>query len=158
MKRALKITGIISLVFVAIISLWATDNFIYPFKPETPNYTDVERVFARLQFPSEWKEISSSENKGLHGRGCDPFNSAGCFHKGKTFTVDDVSRAKENLKEILKTHGGCSGVYEEAIPEGNSNTDPMTATNISCQTSGGVIYRASTSQLRGQVGVDATTY
>ena len=109
MKRAFKIIGIVTLGFVLLAGIWVTDNLVYPFRSETPNYSDVESAFNTLQFPSEWQEIDSSENRGLHGRGCNPLNDAGCFHKSKTFKVPDETSI-ESLKSFIVTSNYCEGV------------------------------------------------
>jgi hypothetical protein len=155
-KKPLQITITIVGVLVLLVGYWLTDNFIYPIKSVHPNYSDVEQSFSKLQFPADWKEISSSENKGLHGRDCDPFNNAGCFHKSKTFKVNDSKSAKTNIEEMFKELG-CDNVLDEPTYEGNSNTTPKTASNLSCKIKGGVILGASTSQQRGEVSVGVST-
>lgn len=157
MSRALKIIALVAAIPIVIFGLITINLFVYPFQSKQPNFKDVETAFAKLQFPAEWQEISSSENRGLHGRGCDFFDSSGCFHKGKTFKVKDVTEAKDVVKELIKVQGGCADISEEAIPEGNSNTDSLTATSMKCVTADGVAYMASTSMKRGEVGVTATT-
>lgn len=125
-KKVLVVLGVV----VVFITLTAIDNFTYPFKAESPNFSDVERAFSRLQFPSGWVEISTSENRGLHGRGCDPFNDSGCFHKSKTFKVSAETTA-EDVKKVLLA-AGCPGVNEES-------SDPASAnryTELKCAISG----------------------
>lgn len=156
MKTILIRAGILSGIFVLLAGIWVTNNFIYPFSTVHPNYSDVEKAFSRLQFPAAWQEISSSENRGLHGRGCDPLNSSGCFHKSKTFIITDFEATKTQLKTIFLSNG-CKGVAEDSTYEGNSNTTPKTLIQLSCQINGGVIYGASISQQRGEASVVAST-
>lgn len=156
MKKALKTIGIIFAALVVIVGLWVTNNFIYPFTADDPNFTDVEAAFAKLEFPSDWQEISSSENRGIAGRGCDPFNSSGCFSKNRTFKVVNTEEAINSVKGIFE-RSGCIGIDEKNVPEGNSSTDPKTATNISCQPQSGITYSASSSLQRGQMSVTAKT-
>ncbi len=106
-KKLLVVVGVV----VALFGLWFTDNFVYPLKSESPNYSDVERAFAKLQFPTDWVEVSSSENKGMFGRGCNMFNDSGCFHKSRTFKVSETTTA-EDVKKVLLA-AGCPGVVEE---------------------------------------------
>lgn len=157
MSRGWKTIFAVAGVTVLLGGLWVVDNFIYPLKAENPNFSDVEKAFAKLQFPNDWVEISSSENRGMFGRGCDPFNDAGCFHKSKTFRTKETESVKSEISEQFISHG-CTGILEEATYEGNSNTTPKTALNLSCQIDGGVIYGASISQQRGEVSVAAETY
>lgn len=156
MKKPIQIIIIILGVVVVLFGVWFTDNFVYPLKADKPNYSDVEKAFAQLQFPADWKEIGTSENRGMHGRGCNPFNDSGCFHKTKIFQVSDAEIAKNKIKDIFKTVG-CSDVQDEPTYEGNSNTSPKTAANLSCRLQNGVTLGASTSQLRGEVSVGAST-
>lgn len=152
MKRALKVIGLVTLVVVLLAGIWVTDNLIYPFKSESPNYSDVEKAFAKLQFPSEWQEISSSENRGLHGRGCNPLNDAGCFHKNTIFKVDDT-----NAKEIVKSmflESGCEGVSEK--PYTNNPTDDPSY-NLFCTIGNNVNYSANISGVEPKVSVTAST-
>lgn len=153
MKKALKYIGIALGVFILIAGIWVTDNFIYPFKADTPNYSDVEKAFAKLQFPADWKEISSSENKGLHGRGCDPLNDAGCFHKSKTFSVPDNLTVDE-IKKVL-SEGGCPGIT--TIP-GGYKSDVKPSFDFSCGTTLGVEYVASLDGPKAQLYVGTNTY
>ena len=110
MKRALKVTGIVFGVLFALIAIWWFNAAVYPFTSKSPNFKDVETEFAKLQFPSDWKEISSSENKGIAGRQCDYFDASGCFHKGKTFNLGDNSSLAEVKDFYLKS--GCKTVSE----------------------------------------------
>lgn len=152
-KRAFVVVGVVLVLF----GLWFTDNFVYPLRAESPNYSDVERAFAKLQFQAGWTQIDSSQNKGMFGRGCDMFNDSGCFHKSLTFKVPDVEAAKVTLKAQFMSNG-CKGILDEATYEGNSNVSPKTLTSLSCQLDGGAIYYASASLQRGEVSVGARTY
>jgi hypothetical protein len=155
-KKPLQVIIVILGVLVVLFGIGFIDTFVYPLHSDRPNYSDVEKTFAKLQFPSDWKEVDSSENRGIHGRGCDPFNDSGCFHKNKTFKVDDTQAARVSLKEIF-TSLGCTNVDDEATYEGNSNATPKTATNLSCRLSNGVVLGASISQQRGELSVGAST-
>lgn len=103
MKRTWIILGTVIGIPVLLIGLWIVHTSIYPFTSKDPNFADVDAAFSKLQFPADWQEISSTENKGIAGRGCDYFDSSGCFHKSKTFkipetiTVDDVKKVLQNV-------------------------------------------------------------
>lgn len=157
MKKVLKLTGITAAVLFVIIGLAAVDNFYYPFSAVSPNFSDVEKAFAKLEFPADWKEISSSENRGLHGRGCDPLNDSGCFHKSKIFTVTDINDTKLKIKELFSAQG-CASISEGQTYEGNSNQTPKTVSEFSCTIKGGVRLSASVSQQQSQIYVGAKTY
>lgn len=128
MKKPIKTILIILGIFILLTVYWTVDNFIYPVKPVHPNYTDVDKAFAKLQFPSDWKEISSAENHGLHGRDCDPFNNSGCFHKSKKFTVND-STSNDRIKEFMMT----SGCVEVSESEFTYSGEQKRSFSFSCQ-------------------------
>lgn len=153
MKKAFKIISAVVGLLVLLIGLWVVNNFVYPFQSVHPNYSDVEAAFAKLQFPSDWREISSSENRGLHGRGCDFLNNAGCFHKGKTFSVPERV-TKDNLKQLL-IDSGCLGTVES---EFTYDGDAKPSFNLECGLSGGVRLGATIRGPESKVSVTVRTY
>ena len=153
MKRVLKYIGIGLGIFILLAGIWVTDNFIYQFKSDKTNYSDVEKAFAKLQFPTDWKEIDSSENKGLHGRGCDPLNDAGCFHKSKTFNIP-ANLSTEDVKAFLIA-GGCPGV---TITPGGYSEDLKPSYDFNCGTTEGIDYVASLNGPKAQLYVGTSTY
>ncbi|MBI1857026.1 hypothetical protein HY003_01255 [Candidatus Saccharibacteria bacterium] len=91
---------IIGLVVVGMLALGYINLAIYPFRTQHPNFSDVERVFNKMQFPSDWQQISDSENRGIAGRACPVESESWCFHKSRTFRVESIDIAK--IEEILK--------------------------------------------------------
>ncbi len=153
MKRGLKITAIIAAVLFVIVGLWAVDNFYYPFKSESPNYADVEKAFARLQFPADWKEVNSSENKGLFGRGCDPLNDSGCFHKSKTFSIPE-STTIEEVKKVVADSGLCTGLV---VSQPLYKQEAKPTNNYECGVGNGVKIDGTFRGLRGEVYLAVST-
>lgn len=153
MGRVLKIVGVVFAVLVVIVGLWATDNFIYPFKSVSPNYSDVEAAFAKLQFPAEWKEISSSENRGIHGRDCDPFNTAGCFHKTGSLSVPD-NLSNDDVKAFMIA-SGCPGVVVSEFTYGGEEKRSF---GFNCGLGNGVQLGASLRGPEASLSVTVKTY
>lgn len=153
MKKPLRTILVIVGVLVLLIGYWGVDNFVYPIKAVHPNYSDVEQAFSKLQFPADWKEISSSENKGLHGRDCDPSNTAGCFHKSKTFKAPENTSAQD--VEALLTATGCGAVITSDFTAGG---DTKPSTNLECSFGGGLGYSASLEGPKAEVYVSANTF
>jgi hypothetical protein len=108
MSTPVKFFGVILGVPAVVVGLLVVNAFVYPFSSKHPNFSDVDQAFSKLQFPSDWQEISSSENRGIAGRGCDPFNSSGCFHKSKTFKIPQTA-TEEELKKVF-IQAGCTTV------------------------------------------------
>lgn len=112
----------------------------YPPFSQDPNFTDVERVFNRMQFPSEWVEIDSSENRGYGGRVCPIESGTRCFHKSKRFKVEK----NLNITKLEKVmNSSCAPIKQDRrVPVGG---DPYT--NFSCSTEGlelsGTLYERS---------------
>ena len=144
---------VVSGVLLTLVGLWFVNGFVYPLRADSPNYSDVERAFAKLQFPSDWVEVNSSQNSGMFGRGCDRFNAAGCFHKSKTFKVPDTIKA-EDVKKVL-LNAGCPGVIERDIGYGG---DSRPSQSLQCSKGGGVNYEASHRGPTSEVYVGAKTY
>lgn len=135
MKTFLKVGGVI---FV-LIALFVVNVAYYPFFTSHPNYSDVERVFNKMQFPSDWQEIRSSENRGIAGRACPIESESTCYHKSKSFKVPE-SLSNEDVKRIL-IQTGCS------IPAESDTTEQgevKKSTNFDCSVDGlnvGATYR-----------------
>ena len=96
----------VGLALAGYMAFWFINNFVYPFFPESPNFKDVERVFSRMQFPAEWEELDSTENRGLAGRACPIEPGSRCFQKGKKFRVD--SNIDQKIVEEVFKQTGCS--------------------------------------------------
>lgn len=115
MNQKRKILGLIIGLPVLLIGLFFINSAVYPFTSKDPNYADVEAAFDKLQFPSDWQEIKSTENRGIAGRQCDQFNTSGCFHKSKTFKLPsgtDVSRVEEFYK-----NSGCGSITRTDVTQ-----------------------------------------
>ena len=97
-------------VFLALIAVTYINLAVYPFTSEKPNFSDVERVFNRMQFPAEWQETDSSENRGVAGRRCPIEPGSACFHIRRSFAIPPTATLNQ-AKEALRT-SGCSAVSE----------------------------------------------
>ena len=108
---------IVASVVVALVVLTIVNFFVYPFQSAKPNFADVERVFNKIEIPTDWVEISSSENRGIAGRAC-PIEGSGCFSKSKRFSIDP-STPSDNIASVYKT-SGCTtiSIKEDAQTEG----------------------------------------
>ncbi len=127
MNQKRTILGIIIGLPILLIGLFFINSAVYPFTSKDPNFADVEAAFSKLQFPSDWQEIKSTENRGIAGRQCYQFNSSGCFHKSKTFKVStDVSL--DEVEGFFKSSGCQTVSRSDATQEGESK---MT-TNLRC--------------------------
>ena len=144
---------VVSGVLLTLVGLWFVNGFVYPLRADSPNYSDVERAFAKLQFPSDWVEVKSSQNSGMFGRGCDRFNAAGCFHKSKTFKVPDTIKA-EDVKKVL-LNAGCPGVIERDITQ---TGESKTSYNMQCSLGGGISFGLDHLGPKTEVYVSAKTY
>ena len=144
---------VVSGVLLTLIGLWFVNGFLYPLRADSPNYSDVERAFAKLQFPSDWVEVSSSQNSGMFGRGCDRFNDAGCFHKSKTFKVPEAT-TKDQAKAFLIS-AGCPGIVES---EFTSLGEAKPSFNLECAKSGGIRLGSTIYGSESQVSVTVRTY
>ncbi len=108
-RRDATYLGFSLLIFI-FIAITFVNLFVYPLRASNPNFSDVERVFSRLEFPGEWKEIDSSENSGWRGRVC-PIESDGCFNKTINHEVP-ISTNSEGVKRALGSTG-CSVVTSQ---------------------------------------------
>lgn len=153
MSTGVKFFGIVLGVPALIIGLLLVNAFIYPFSSKDPNFSDVEQAFAKLQFPADWQEISSSENRGIAGRGCDPFNSSGCFNKRRTFSVPDNTTPAEVV--LVLKNAGCEDV---AIEEYKYNETDKSAHNLRCAASEGIFYSSNLSGTESRVSIGSSTY
>lgn len=125
-------------VFAAIVTAFYVEATIYPLSTLHPNFSDVERVFNRMQFPPDWQETRSSENSGIAGRACPAFPESACFHKGKNFLVNkDITTIE--IEAVLKSTGCVTVNFKRSEPLGG---DPYT--NFGCSYEGldvsGTIY------------------
>lgn len=119
----------ISIGILLVVSLLLINAFIFPFQKADPNFSDVERVFSRMQFPAEWEEIASSENRGMFGRKCAFEEESWCFHKSKTYKINEVSDI--DIAELLKDTGCPSVTTKET-----TSTSGNTTTSYSCSIEG----------------------
>lgn len=113
MKTFLKVGGV---VFV-LIALFVINVAYYPFFTSHPNYSDVERVFNKMQFPSDWQEIRSSENRGIAGRACPIESESKCYHKSKAFKVAEKT-SMDTIEAVLKQTGCPIVAIKENRPTG----------------------------------------
>ncbi len=139
MRKFLKVSAVVVGAFVIIAGIWTVDNLIYPFKSETPNFADVERAFNKLKVPSDWQEVSSSENRGLYGRGCNPLNDSGCFHKGKTFSIPENINTN-NLINVFNENKLCPALN---VSEIDYKGQTEKTANFSCGIGGGLEIRGT---------------
>jgi hypothetical protein len=153
MSTPVKFFGVILGVPAVIIGLLLINAFVYPFSSKHPNFSDVYQAFSKLQFPSDWQEINSSENRGVAGRGCDPFNSSGCFHKSKTFKLP-TNVTDEDVKKVL-AQTQCSNLSSADI---SSASDTKPYLKFSCTSNSGTRYAADLNGTKGEVYVVAKTY
>ena len=157
MKKVLQIAGIIIGIIFFLVGLIMA-NQIYPFRADNPNFSHVEAAFSKLEFPSNWQKTDESENRGRSGRGCDPFNNSGCFHKSQTFKVKDVVESRNQVRELFLKQPGCTDVIAKQRQEGNSSESPMTGAVIRCNTPEGLTYTADSSLLKSEIYIEVNTY
>ncbi len=153
MSTPVKFFGVILGVPALIIGLLLVNAFIYPFSSKNPNFSDVEQAFSKLQFPSDWQEISSSENRGIAGRGCDPFNSSGCFSKRKVFSVP-INVGSTQVSQVLK-QSGCESI---SIEEYKYNDTDKPSYNFRCTIGSNVFYSGNLSGTENRVSISSSTY
>lgn len=153
MKTVLMRIGIVAGIFLLLFGVWFIDNAVYPFRAVHPNYSDVDKAFAQLQFPADWQEISSSENRGIRGRACDPLNSSGCFHKRKIFKVSE-NYTVDQLKQFF-IQNGCPGVVEDEYSYGGEERKSY---NLSCGLNGGVRLSGNLRGPDSKVSVTTATH
>lgn len=140
-SEVVKKFGKILLVLLIPLSLFIINNAVYPFSTTHPNFSDVERVFNKMQFPSDWEEIDSSENRGIAGRACPIESATKCYHKRKLFKLSNKV-SLDVIEGILKKTG-CSAVsFTENKPVEGTSYD-----NYQCSTEGvtvsGTLYKKS---------------
>jgi len=139
MKKFFKAVGILAGIFVAIIAVWIFHNSVYPLTTTHPNFSDVERVFNKMQFPGGWKEIDSSENRGVAGRLCPIESSTKCYHKRKLFKVEN-NTTQQYLGTIIKTTGCPSVSYSDEMVGGGTPYSNYTC-SIEGLTVSGTLYK-----------------
>ncbi len=100
-----------------LITLFVINTWVYPFTSSKPNFSDVERVFNKIQFPNDWEQIDASENSGIAGRRCPIEQESACYHKSHTYkTGGDTEQAE--IEAVLKS-SGCSAVsFDRSEPIG----------------------------------------
>lgn len=129
-------------VFMLLFGAFYIDTSVYPFTSLKPNFADVERVFNRMQFPADWQEIRSSENRGIGGRQCPIESESLCFHKSKMFLTPEKP-SKETFEGLLKKTGCTIVSYTENMPEDGTQYD-----NYSCSIDevkvSGTLYKKQT--------------
>lgn len=130
-RKRKVLTGFV--IFVLLVGIWCIDAFVYPFSTTHPNFSDVERVFNKMQFPADWKEVEASENRGTAGRSCPIESSTTCYHKRVLFSVEN-DLSKEEIEKILMMTGCPAASYTENNPKGGIAYD-----NYSCSVDGVVV-------------------
>lgn len=153
MSRGVKFFGVLLGVPAVLLALFYINTYVYPFQSKKPNFSDVEQAFAKLQFPADWQEIQSSENRGIAGRGCDPFNSSGCFHKSKTFKIADTV-TQEDVKQVF-LDAGCESV---SVTDNTHRGEVESSYNLRCNLSGGLSFGGSLRGPENEVYIVARTY
>lgn len=126
-----KKLGLLWLIGVVMLGLGYVNLAVYPFGTTSPNYSDVERVFNKMRFPSDWTEIRSSENKGVAGRNCPIESGSVCYHKSKTFKVQD-GLTNEEVKSVLVMTGCPSPAEMDTTDSG----ELQKSTNFDCSVDG----------------------
>lgn len=154
MSKGLKVAGIVIGVVVLLFALRIIDTYVYPFKKASPNYSDVEAAFAKLQFPNEWQELSSSENKGLYGRNCPPVDNSGCFSKSKVFRLSEATTIDEIQKTIISS-GLCTGINLSS-PIYKDEQNPTY--NYECSVDGGLTISGTYRGPDNEASVRVKTY
>lgn len=114
LKKVIEIAAIISIPII----LLSIDWFIYPFQTKHPNFSDVNRVFNKMTFPSDWKVVSTSENKGTAGRTCPIESESKCFHKGVIYQIP-VNTDQKTIEAILRLTGCPSPIFTDNKPVGS---------------------------------------
>jgi hypothetical protein len=154
MSKGLKFFGVVLGVPILVLGLVYVNTAVYPFQSKRPNFADVEQAFAKLQFPAEWQEVSSTENRGVAGRQCDPFNSSGCFHKSKTFKFSP-NATYEDVKSIL-TNAGCKSV---SVAKNTRLGESKESYELRCRIGTQGVYLVGTFEgPEGESYISATTY
>ncbi len=103
-------------VFALLLGILYVHLAVYPFWSDHPNFSDVERVFDRIQFPEDWKITESGEDRGIAGRTC-PLEGSGCFSKYVRYmNIGDIN--KDTLGSIIKTSGCGSVSFNDNTIEG----------------------------------------
>lgn len=147
MSKTVQTIVIIVGVLVVLFGVGFIDAFVYPLRPDHPNYSDVEKAFTKFQFPADWKEVSSSENRGIHGRGCDPLNGSGCFHKRREFSIPP-STTIDDIKSLVTTEGLCSDLI---VSQPLYKEDDKPTNNFECNINAGLkivgTYRAPSNEV-----------
>jgi hypothetical protein len=123
----LKKAGIVLLILAIPLTLLFVDWFVYPLKTTHPNYSDVNRVFNKMTFPSDWKVVSTSENKGTAGRACPIESESVCYHKSVTYQVP-IGLTNDAIQKILEQTGCPSPAFSET----NSDTPGRSFVNYRC--------------------------
>ncbi len=152
MRKFLKVSAILVGIFAVYLTVTWFDTYVYPFRADSPNFSDVEKSFDSIQFPSDWKEIKSSENRGIKGRGCDPYNSSGCFHKSKTFAVPQ--NVDINSVKIFLSSEGCPSPNTSSY---KNSGDQRESFNFECGVGNGLQYTGNVSGRESVVSVTVST-
>jgi hypothetical protein len=117
-------------VLVAILVAGYINWEVYPFTTKHPNFSDVERVFNKMQFPADWQQIDESENRGTAGRTCPIEPGSACFHKSKRFKIPQ-NTDRQIIEGVLK-QTGCPAVAFDEI----RSTEKIEYTNYQCSVEG----------------------
>jgi hypothetical protein len=141
-----------SLLIFLFIAITFVNLFVYPLRASNPNFSDVERVFSKLEFPADWQEIDSSENRGWYGRVC-PIEGSGCFSKTTTRKISDDDSI-EQAKLVLVT-GGCSAVgVVDNTPKGSEKRKYR----LECSAPGGINIGSDLDYEDQEIYISVRTY
>lgn len=104
MSKQIKIILGILLAGFVLVGLFVVDQFVYPFTASPPYFSDVEKVFDRIQIPADWKETARFDNSGIAGKRCPIEPGSVCFLKSKTFQVP-LGITTDAVKDVFKSSG-----------------------------------------------------
>lgn len=142
-----------AILFVAV-TLFLVNFFIYPFKAQEPNFSDVEQAFSRIQIPADWQQIDASENRGRFGRTCPIEPGSRCFSKGAVYKIDE-STDLEQIQSVYKS-AGCSNVSMDEVTYQDTSRKSI---NFECTTSEAILVDGTFSEENGlrRVSIYAST-
>lgn len=154
MSTPVKFFGVLLGVPALILGVLYINTYVYPFQSKQPNFADVEEAFAKLHFPADWKEVDSRENRGIAGRGCDPFDASGCFHKSKTFKIP-VNLTEQDIKGFF-IQSGCQNV---SLEDSTQKGEAKKTYNLRCSVGTAGVYLTGTYRgPEGEAYISVGTY
>lgn len=118
MSNKLKV-WLLFIFIIMIASASIINFFIWPFKADTPNFSDVDKAFRAINVPVDWKLIDLTENKGTAGRTC-PIEGSGCFSKRGLFSLPEGTDVTD-ITEFLNS-AGCKSIATSDTSSKNGKT------------------------------------